>query len=78
MLLICMTLLILGCLIPMAVKIHQVNKIRSSINRSYAQEIEDKRQIKRRFKEIAWLFLTMIALTVLANLINYLMSRSVK
>ena len=77
MLLTFMTLIFLGCLIPMAVKVQQINKIRSAINRNYTQEIEDKTQIKKKFKEIVWLFLTMIILTILANLIHYL-TRSAK
>jgi hypothetical protein len=74
MLLICMILIFFGCTIPIGIKIYQINKIHTSTNHNYAQELQDKKEIRRKFKEITWLTLTMILLAVLLNFGHYLMT----
>lgn len=78
MLMICMTLIWLGWVIAGGLKIYQINKIRSKINHSYTQEIEDKKQIKKKFKDIAWLTIALIFSAILINFIHYLITGSTK
>jgi hypothetical protein len=69
------TFVFIGFMIPMAINIYQINKIHSTLNYNYSQDLEDKKRIKKKARTIIFLFVSMIAVIFFTDLFHYLITK---